>query len=292
MITTEAEQTIVAVEAKTITLGSIELVVYRPTQTGAEPVTFPGGEVYRLSKSQILDAIEVPRNWLSRLPQHTPKALEVIREKGFTGYTLRASVQLERGATQADTLSVKDAVAVWGWFAKRQNDRACDILEACAQEAIERRADLAFGIFKTTEQYEQRLTEDLGERRALREDLKKGRHKVLMSAIIGWEKQHGIYGTPQGQEWFRQTMDTLNLKIQGMPASSIRELHNVKDSVSIRDLFDARTLVNYSALCQGAAGLLKSNPELNPVMAVEEACKLYLGADYKPEPLHLETPLT
>lgn len=290
---TQATVEAIAVEAKQISLGSIELEVYRPVQPEGvkEILAFPAGEIYRLSKTQILEAIGASKNWLSRLPEHTPKALISIQERGYTGHGVRASIKLERGATQADTLSVQDAVAVWGWFARKQNIEACDLLEACANEAIERRADLVFGILKTTEQYEEKTTADLSERRALREDLKKGPHKILMSALVEWEKLHDIYGTVQGKEWFRQTLDTINVRVQGIPAHSIRDLKNIKKGVPIRDMFTARSLVHYSAISQITAGLLASDPNNNPVLAVSKACDIYLGKEYKPGTLELEVPV-
>lgn len=121
---------LVKVTRATILLGSISLDVYQ----------MPGGE-YRLSQSGVAEAIGLNKSWFSRLHKSAPRQLESLRSKGFTGCTQQVSID----KSKAKTLSIADATKVWSLFARHGNDAAFDLMEACAAEAIERRADAAFG---------------------------------------------------------------------------------------------------------------------------------------------------
>jgi hypothetical protein len=147
--------TIKAVRA-TINLGGIELDVFQ----------LPDGE-YRLSQVQILEIIELPKNWISRLQSSTPKQLERLQSKGFTGYSLEVSID----KTRAKTLTIDDATKIWGLVARSGNEKALDILEACVGESIERRADAAFGMQRSLSEYNERLKAKIS-RRTLTDSIK------------------------------------------------------------------------------------------------------------------------
>ena len=133
----------------TIYLGSIPLEVFWLVELNQ----------YRLSQTQVLEAIKVSDNWLTRLRKESRKAFEALQSKGFTGLQVEAYFIEEgnRGTKFAKTLSINDATLIWSWFNRQGNELAADILEVCAIEAIERRADAAFNIQRTEEERNEQM---------------------------------------------------------------------------------------------------------------------------------------
>ena len=132
-------------ERATIYLGSIPLEVFM----------LPDGQ-YVLSQTQLAEAIGIPKNWLTELENKNRKCLEYLQGKGFTGLENRSPIKFNeegnRGIKTAKALTVDNATLIWGWFARQGNELALDILEACAAESIERRADSAFGVQRAEEE--------------------------------------------------------------------------------------------------------------------------------------------
>ena len=118
-----------------IKLGNLDLEVFQ-AQDGS----------YRLSQTQVLQAISISKNWITRLQSSTPNILEQLRGNGFRGYSEEISIFCEAKARRAKTLSVDDSVLIWGYFASQGNQEAVALIVACAIEAIERRADAVFGV--------------------------------------------------------------------------------------------------------------------------------------------------
>jgi hypothetical protein len=250
-----------------IYLGSISLWVFQ----------MPNGE-YRLSKAQILESIGEKKYWLSRLPSKAPKALKELQDRGFTGCLIKAVVKLERGSTRADTLSIADAMRVSARFSRKGNVIASDILEAAGIEAIERRADKAFGVERTEEEYNQRF--------AVRMDLKKDKFQKFSSAIAAWERKRGIYKTKEGARWFKAAHDQMNLQLQDLRSRQIKEANNLPSWALIRDHFEVPVLVDYSSISQLSANFLKHGSK-DPVEAVNMACDCYLPDNYTASPANV-----
>ena len=261
----------VKAEKTDILLGDISLDVFQ----------MPDGE-YRLSKTQILEVIEEHKkktNWLSRLHSVSPVILKELQGKGFTGYSLTVQVKNERGATRAQTLNIPDAMRVWGYFSRNGNIVASDILEAAGIEAIERRADKAFGVKRSEEEYNERF--------ALRIDLKKVKYKMFSSAIAQWQGKAGIYKTAEGAKLFKDAHDRINLRLQDLRSREIKEANKLPKSALIRDYFDSSVVVDYSSISQLSANFLKNGIARNPVEAVDMACDCYLPTDYAARPCKL-----
>jgi hypothetical protein len=261
-------QKTVKAEKTDIRLGDISLDVFQ----------MPDG-TYRLSKTQILEVIEAKKNWLSRLRLEAPNILKELQSKGFTGYVVKVSVKLERGETRADTLSISDAMRVWGRFSRSGNVIASDILEAAGVEAIERRADKAFGVKRTEEEYNERF--------ALRMDLKDTKRRLFASAIAQWQRKQGIYKTEEGAKSFKNAHDQMNLRIQDLRSRQIKKSNNLPPSALIRDYFDVSAIVDYSSISQLSANFLRSDIAKDPVEAVNMACDCYLPDDYTAKPCKL-----
>lgn len=261
-------KTVTAVRAE-IKLGNLKLWVFQ----------LPDGE-YRLSKTQILEVIEENTNWLSRLPKNSKKALEAMKNNGFTGYQIQVSVKLERGVTRAQTLSVSDAMTVWFHFAKDYNPMALDLLFNCGIETVERRADKAFGVKRSEEEYNERF--------ALRMDLRTVKYKAFVQAVGAWERREGIYKTPEGQKWFMKGHDKMNLRLQSLKSRKIIENNKLPKGALIRDYFGASVLADYSSVSQLAANFLSKGVASNPVEAVDLACDFYLPEGYIAKPAEIK----
>jgi hypothetical protein len=265
--TDKAQKTIKA-EKTDVRLGDISLDVFQ----------VPDGE-YRLSKTQILEVIDVKKNWLSRLPSHTPNAFKHLQDRGFTGCPIRVEFKIERGSSRADTLSISDAMRVWGYFSRNGNAIASDVLEAAGIEAIERRADKAFGVKRTEVEYNERF--------AVRMDLKTTKYKLFSSAIAQWQRKQGIYKTEEGAKSFKNAHDQMNLRIQDLRSRQIKESNNLPYSSLIRDFFDVSVIVDYSSVSQLSANFLRSGMAKDPVEAVNKACDCYLPYGYTAKPCKL-----
>ncbi|MGI0487013.1 hypothetical protein ACN4EK_16350 [Pantanalinema rosaneae CENA516] len=260
---------IVAGEEQNISLQEIDVLL--------SVFQVPSGE-YRLSKSQILEVIDEPKNWLSRLRSATPEIFKVLKAKGFTGHTLKVRILHSHGSSLTDTLSIPDARRVWGHFARKGNNIALDILEACSVETIEHRANKVFSIKRTEEDYNQRL--------AIRTSLRKEKYQAFTSAIAAWERKLGIYNTTVGKQWFRRAHDQINLRLQDLRSRQIKRVNDLPDWALIRDYFDAPVLVDYSSVSQLSANFLKMGAR-DPVEAVNLACDCYLPDTYSPMPAEI-----
>lgn len=264
-------QKTIKAERTSIRLGDISLDVFQ----------LPDG-AYRLSKTQILEVIEEHKkktNWLSRLHSVSPIVLKELQSKGFTGYSLPVQVNTERGATRAQTLNIPDAMRVWGYFSRNGNTIASDILEAAGIEAIERRADVAFGVKRTETEYNERFV--------LRMDLKDTKRRLFTSAIAQWQQQKGIYKTKEGAKSFKKAHDQMNLRIQDLRSRQIKKSNNLPSSALIRDFFDVSAIVDYSSISQLSSNFLRNGIAKDPVEAVNMACDCYLPDNYTAKPCKL-----
>lgn len=267
-ISTSTTQKTLKAERTTVLLGEISLEVFQ----------MPDGQ-YRLSKAQILEIIGEKSYWLSRLQSGSPNILKELQGRGFTGCTVKAQVNLLRGSTRADTLSVSDAMRVWGRFSRSGNTIASDILEASGIEAIERRADAAFGIKRTEEEYNQRFS--------LRVDLKDIKRKMLVKAIAHWQHKQKIYGSKDGTKYFKAAHDRINLGLQNLSSQEIKSANNLPKSALIRDYFDSDVLINYSSISQIASNFLSDSTASNPVEAIDMAFACFLPKTYVAQPCQL-----
>lgn len=123
-----------------IPLGSVLVKVFQ----------LPNGE-YRLSQSQITEAIG-KRN-RSIIEFLDGKSLEALPYKGSE---LSESLAVEGANKPITPIPIPIATAYWRYWDKKGNAQATAIIDGCVQEAIERRADAAFGVYRSEEEYNQR----------------------------------------------------------------------------------------------------------------------------------------
>ncbi len=125
---------------RTIHLGDIPLEVFQ----------LPSGE-YKLSQTQAAEAIEKDeRSFREFLGSKSPEALPY---KGFES----AKLAVEDSNVPINPIPVRLAIAYWTKESLARNVISIRLLAACAVETIERRADKAFGVQRTEDEYNQRF---------------------------------------------------------------------------------------------------------------------------------------
>jgi hypothetical protein len=117
------------------------------------------------------------------------------------------------------------------------------------------------------------------ERLTVREILKKELHPELISAVQQWQRKHHA-----SRKIYSDTLEAMNLMIQGIKSREIKTNNNLPKSASIRDYFETRPLIDYSALNRLVANLIRDR-DMHPVEAVHEASLLYLSTKYVPQPV-------
>lgn len=240
---------IVKAQRATILLGSVEVEVFM----------LPDGS-YRLSQSQVLEIVGVNKNWISRLQSSTPEIFKALQSKGFSGYSQSISISDESKARQAKTLSIDDARRIWGWFARKGNDTALDLLEAAAAEAIERRADAVFGI--------QRAEEERNEYLATRMRGKQV-HRQLTDAIKSYIERHPELSENDKRWLFVNTSQRVALVVFGRKTSKLAEdLNANKDH--LRDALTQEELLLVQEVEDTAIRLIDLH-DIRPDDAVRQA---------------------
>lgn len=178
-------------ERATIQLGDIPIKVYR----------LPDGS-YRLSGRNITEAIKEPANSIIRSMK--VGALEALPNAGSERYRISAGKE----GSPFTPVALEDAITYWGIRGQSGNARAIAILTACAIEAIERRADNAFGVERSESERNQLL--------ALRVDRISAR--FAWTDIIKQDQEHrGIYLTDLGDREFASITRLVNRRLFGVP---------------------------------------------------------------------------
>ena len=127
----------------TIHLGSIPLDVYQ----------LPNGS-YKLYAESITDAIDRQgRDLLNFLRGKSPQALP------FKDYNLvqAQKIEVEGQGSYIKPIPVPLATSYWLYRAIKGNEKAQLLAHACMIESIERRADMAFNLKRTEEEYNKRF---------------------------------------------------------------------------------------------------------------------------------------
>jgi hypothetical protein len=122
-----------------IVLGTVYIEVFQ----------LPSGE-YRLSQSQVTEAIGKPnRSIIQFLDGKSPEALH------YKEFELSNSLAVEGSNKPITPIPIQIATAYWRYWDKKGNSQATAIIDGCIVEAIERRADKAFGVYRSEEEYNQ-----------------------------------------------------------------------------------------------------------------------------------------
>ena len=155
-----------------IQLASVGLEVFRST-----------GGTYWLSESGCEKAVGKGERSIRNFKRS--KAPEALPYQDFAP----GKAQVEGENTRVNLIPFELAVAYWTKEALAGNLEAVALLAACAVEALERRADRAFGIERTEEERNQRLVENMALWREAR-DYTRESHIAFAAAV----KQKGHPG--------------------------------------------------------------------------------------------------
>jgi hypothetical protein len=241
----------------TIKLGGIPLDVFQ----------LPNGE-YRLSQSQVLETIDAPNNWITRLPHSEgTERVKYLQGKGFTGLQQKIEFKEEgaRGTKSAKTLSIPDAVLVWRWFDKQGNNKAEAIIDACAIESIERRADSAFGVQRDEADYQAKMK--------ARIDGKVVRQS-LTDAIKDYILRHPELSSNDKKWLYKNCSDKTNKIILGKIAKKAAEELGCEHA-QLRDYLQAEQLIRISYLEDVTVKLIHLQ-DIHPLQAVIQAANRLL----------------
>ncbi|HEY9799210.1 MAG TPA: hypothetical protein V6D25_02540 [Leptolyngbyaceae cyanobacterium] len=115
-------------------------------------------------------------------------------------------------------------------------------------------------------------------RLSVRQILRFDDYPELQSAIKEYGQKHHCIS----RKLFSETYDAMNKLLQGLKAKEIREQNKLSKSVSLRDHYDTRPLIDYSTLSRLAANQIRYEDK-HPVEAVRIAFQLLLPK-YTPEP--------
>jgi hypothetical protein len=121
-------------------------------------------------------------------------------------------------------------------------------------------------------------------------DAHKGRYSVrqilrfednpeLKSAIHEYQREHRL-----SRKVFSDTYDEMNKLLQGIKSRDIKQNNNLSKSALIRDYYDTRPLMDYSAITRLTTNQIRKN--VHPVEAVKLVFS-WLYPDYVPQPIPL-----
>lgn len=129
-----ANKDYIAAEAAKLYIGDIEFDAIRVIKTGE----------YRMAQTQVLEPINLPKNWILRLHSDRPNLLQALLNLGFSGYTL--SVKINTGKVRsAKTLSLEDVTIFWEYQAFEHNNKdARVLLRALTQDSLRDRFSQVF----------------------------------------------------------------------------------------------------------------------------------------------------
>jgi T5orf172 domain len=106
-------------ESVKLHIGDLEFDAIRIVETGE----------YRMSQSQVLSAVGLPRNWLTRLPKHAPDKAGLLTRRGFTWVKLSVRCQYKKSICRAETYSLNDALILWRCEDKNGNPLAEELFD-------------------------------------------------------------------------------------------------------------------------------------------------------------------
>ena len=135
----------------TITIGPIQV----------DGFMLPDGS-YRMSQTQTAEAVGLPeRNARDFLKS---KAIKTLLGEGYTpAISDRKEIEVEpepgkRGGTRFMPMPLNAVIAYWQWQSHRGNKQALALCMALGIETLERRFDAAFGVTRTEQERDDRLS--------------------------------------------------------------------------------------------------------------------------------------
>ena len=136
----------------TITIGSLQV----------DGFMLPDGS-YRMSQTQTAESVGKPSMNASRFLES--RAIKTLLGEGYTDHTPE-SVEIEpepgrRGQSRFNALPLEIVTAYWVNQCSQGNKRAVALVMALATETLERRFDAAFGITRSEQERDDRLSQHI-----------------------------------------------------------------------------------------------------------------------------------
>ncbi len=131
----------------TVTIGSLPI----------DGFMLPDGS-YRVSQTQAAEAVGLTERNAREFLQS--KALKSLMGEGYTDQKteIEPDESQGRGGTRINAIPIEVVGKYWLWQASKGNKKALALVDALMTETIERRFDVAFGVTRTEQERDDRLT--------------------------------------------------------------------------------------------------------------------------------------
>jgi hypothetical protein len=175
-------------ESVKLHIGDLEFDAIRLIETGE----------YRMSQSQVLSAVGLPRNWLTRLRSVTPDIAQKLISKGFDHITVRVSYSKvgsngRKISTRAESLALSQVRILWRFADKYYNSELAEkLVDALSDDSLRDRFDQAYD-----------------KPRISKED-----RQLLDLMILAHPEKRGIHF---GEEWRKEAERVTKYKWKTMP---------------------------------------------------------------------------
>lgn len=229
-----------------IILGDIELDVFQ----------MPDGS-YQISQSQTTNVVNKPPKRMVELAQS--ERGQILIQSGFEK---GLKVQVE-GSKPVNLVPLEVAFQFWVLELAIGNQAALGLVVACGVEALERRADAAFGIIRTEEERNQRFI--------TRRDGILSRH-FWTDTIDEYIKTHEVSDNYKRFIYINAS-DAVNKAVLGMSAKQFRESLSLPDGISTRDYCTTEQLKQIDTI-EKAAGMRVKRDDLCPKQALKDVISM------------------
>jgi hypothetical protein len=123
-----------------------------------EGFMLPDGS-YRMSQTQAAECVGKPEINARRFLDS--RAIKALLGEGYTPDSIEVESTQLRGQTRINALPLAVVTAYWFTQAKQGNDQAASLVWAMLTETLERRFDRAFGVSRSEDDWNQRLSEGI-----------------------------------------------------------------------------------------------------------------------------------
>ena len=244
-------------ERATITLGSIDIEVF----------LLEDGE-YRLSKTQVFESVDI-------VSRNTPRWLKSQGLKPLSAERLQFT---EKGiGGTIDSIGISEAIKLWYHVGTQlKNEKASNLVLACAIESVERRADAKFGKIRSEEERNQRI---------IAKTESKNLFFDFSGEIASWFDRTKAERSQPVERYYSVAYDTINRGLFGKSSKQIRAELGVPTAALIRDYFNAESLRRITQVQSISAGQMRKNPILRPLDAAKFAldCSCFDVIEFKTE---------
>ncbi|MDB9526282.1 hypothetical protein PN498_09820 [Oscillatoria sp. CS-180] len=117
-----------------------------------------------MSQSSAAEAVDLGRQNVSDFLRS--KTIKRLLGEGYTGQISMVEVdstEQSRGQARINALPLEAVNAYWHWQSHRGNKRALALCMALSAETLDRRFDAAFGVSRSEEEYNERLSDRMGQ---------------------------------------------------------------------------------------------------------------------------------